>query len=504
MYEGLTAYYGDLHSHCNVGYAHGSLADAFHNARLQLDFTCITVHAHWPDMPRDDPRLDYLVAYHTRGFARTAEHWPRVREMVAAQHRDGEFVSFLGFEWHSNRYGDHNVYFKGAEGEIVRAGDMDDMRRALDGYAARGIETMLIPHHIGYKTGYRGYNWAEFNPQYISVVEIMSMHGASESPAAPRPYLHTMGPRDWRSTLQYGLQSGAVVGVVGSTDHHSAHPGSYGHGLAGVWADDLTREGIWRAIRARRTYALTGDRIALQFGLNDAVMGAVIPATPERHIAVDVTGGSAIDTIEIVHNNRVIHRYAHLPPAGDPFAGPLKVHLEVGWGERGIMTDWQADIRVEGGELLAVEPRFRGYEIVAPQADEHEQYAFSAWGRPAPDTVRFQTRTWGNLTTTTPSMQGMCFEVRATPQTRFTGTFNGQPVAVSITDLLDGPYVEYLSGFVSPAICFYRAVPQAEYRARLTFPHTAAGSRGRDWYYVRVRQQNDHWAWSSPIWVEGA
>lgn len=502
-YAGLTAYHGDLHNHCNVGYAHGSLADAFQNARLQLDFNCVTVHAHWPDIPRGEPRLDYLVKYHEDGFARTAAQWPAVREMVAAQHVDGRFVTFLGFEWHSNYYGDHNVYFKGAEGEIIRAPDMETMRAALDGYAARGVDALLIPHHIGYKSGYRGYNWSEFNPKYIPVVEIMSMHGASESPEAPRPYLHTMGPRDWRSTYQYGLQSGAIVGVIGSTDHHSGHPGSYGHGRAGIWASELTRDGLWQAIRARRTYALTGDRIALKFMLNDAVMGEVLAATPEREITVDVTGGDAIDTIEIVHNNRVIQHYAHLPPDGDPFAGPLKVHLEVGWGERGIITDWRADIRIEGGELLDVEPRFRGHEVVAPQSDEQDKYAFSAWERSAPDAVRFQTRTWGNLTTTTPSMQGMCFTLRGTAQTRFRGTINGQPVDVTLAELVDGPHTQYLGGFVSPAYCFYRAATESAYRARLTFPHEVTGAAGRDWYYVRVRQKNDQWAWSSPIWVEG-
>ena len=501
MYEGFRAYYGDLHSHCNVGYAHGSLDDAFQNARLQLDFACITVHAHWHDMPRDEPRLDYLVDYHTQGFARSAEQWPQVREMVAAQHKDGEFVTLLGFEWHSNRYGDHNVYFKGTEGEIIRAADMPEMRQRLREYAARGIETMLIPHHIGYQAGYRGINWAEFDPEFISVVEIMSMHGASESDAAPRPYLHTMGPRDWRSTLQYGLQQGALVGVVGSTDHHSGHPGSYGHGRAGVWADSLTRDGIWSAIRARRTYALTGDRIALQFGLNNAVMGEVAPASAERAIAVDVVGGDAIDYVEVLHNNRVIHHQAHLPAAGDPYGVPIKVHVEVGWGERGVVTDWQAELRLEGGELIDVEPRFRGYEVVAPQADEQDQYAFSRWERRASDTVRFATRTWGNLTTTTPSMQGLCLEMRATPHTRITGTVNGQPVDVAVADLLDGPRSQYLGGFVSPAIYFHRAIPQAEYSASFTLDHNSV-STARDWYTVRVRQQNDQWAWSSPIWVE--
>ncbi len=50
-YDGLHAYYGDLHNHCGISYGHGSLEDALLNAREQLDFCSVTGHALWPDMP---------------------------------------------------------------------------------------------------------------------------------------------------------------------------------------------------------------------------------------------------------------------------------------------------------------------------------------------------------------------------------------------------------------------------------------------------------------------
>lgn len=504
MYDGLTAYYGDIHSHCNIGYAHGSIEDAFHNARLQLDFACVTVHGHWHDMPRGEERLAYLVDYHENGFRRTAEQWEHLRQTVAAQHEDQRFVTFLGFEWHSNTYGDHNIYFNGVEGEVIRASTMEELREGLRAYARQGIQTMLIPHHIGYKAGYRGINWATYDPEFISVVEIMSMHGASESAAAPRPYLHTMGPRDQHSTLQYGLSQGALVGVVGSTDHHSAHPGSYGHGRMGVWASELTRRGIWDAIRARRTYALTGDRMQLQFSLNDTLMGGITAPDASREMFVEVVGGAAIDYIDIVHNNRTVQRVSPLPDtAGDDYARPLKIHVEVGWGERGVETLWDVALQVVDGELIDTEPRFRGHDIVAPEADAPETYAFSDWQRVAADTVAFQSRTWGNPTTTTPAMQGMCLTIQATPATRLNALVNGKQISVPVSDLRKGPVAEYLGGFVSPAIYFHQAAAEAEYHVQSRFTHRAQSSE-RDWYYVRVRQQNNQWAWSSPIWIEGA
>lgn len=505
-YDKLNAYFGDIHNHCAVGYGHGSLEDAFRNARMQLDFAAVTVHTHWPDIPEDEARLADVVNYHQRGFRVTDAAWSQVQQTVEENNLPGEFVTFLGFEWHSRAYGDHCVYYKGSEGEILRTVDLEDMRRRLRRLHEEGREALVIPHHIGYKQGYRGINWDAFSPEFSPVAEIMSMHGASESADAPYPYLHTMGPRDYRSTLQYGLASGHVVGVVGSTDHHSAHPGSYGHGRMGVWAEDLGRDAIWNAIKARRTYALTGDNIELAFAINGKAMGAILPPAVERRIEVAVNGGSALDYVEIVRNNRVIQRanaYEDLSDErADPFAEPFKVHMEVGWGENGENVDRQVDLDVVNGALIGVEPRLRGHSIVAPQAGEEESYAFSDWERSGAQSVHFSTRTWGNLTTTTASTQGISLEITGGADTLIRGHVNGEPVEVALVDLIVGPRSGYLGGFLTPAFYFHRAVPQRGYRCAIDFSHSVPDAMSRDWYYVRVQQFNGQWAWSSPIWVE--
>jgi len=72
---------------------------------------------------------------------------------------------------------------------------------------------------------------------------------------------------------------------------------------------------------------------------------------------------------------------------------------------------------------------------------------------------------------------------------------------VRLADLLAGPRAHYLGGFLTPVYYFHRAMPLHETTAQFSLTHHAQSDR-RDWYYVRVRQQNGHWAWSSPIWVE--
>lgn len=500
-FDGLNAYYGDIHNHCAVGYGHGSIEDAYTNARLQLDFVAITPHAYWHDIPERDERLAELVDYHNAGFERTREAWDHVTQLAEDNYEPGTFVPFLAFEWHSNTYGDHNVYFKEPVGEILRPDTLEGLRELVRGFQAEGREALLLPHHIGYRKGSRGINWDTYSPELSPVVETMSMHGAAEGSDAPHSYLHTMGPRDWRSTYQYGLAQGHLAGVIGSTDHHSAHPGSYGHGRLGLWSEDLTRDGVWNAIKQRRTYALTGDRIALQFQVNGVPMGSIAPADTHRKVEVDVVGGGAIDYVEVVHNNRVIHRANGFETERvDPLDGPIKVHFEVGWGEIGVATDWDVELVIRQGELVDVEPRFRGGHVVAPAALEPARFAYSSWEREG-NAVRFQTATKGNSNSSTSGTQGVSLELTGDSSTVIDATVNGQTTTVSLTELLEGPHSGYLGGFLTPAYAFHRALGTQDYHCSTSFEHTTTPEQ-RDWYYVRVRQHNGHWAWSSPVWVE--
>lgn len=494
-YQPFGVYFGDLHNHCDLSYGHGSLDAALYNARLQLDFASVTVHAVWPDLPVNDPALEYLVEYHRTGFARAQANWPGYLAAIDAQNEDGRFVTFASFEWHSNAYGDYCVYYKqAADAPIIDAPDLATLRSAVKQAPASAF---LIPHHIGYKRGSRGINWAAFTPDLSPVAEIFSFHGLSESSEGPYPYLHSMGPRHEQSTAHYGWAQGHIFGVIGSTDHHNAFPGSYGYGRLGVWATALTRDAIWEAIANRRTYALTGDRIELAFAVNGQPMGAICAPAQERWIEVAVAGGDALDYVEVLHNNQIIHRENIFAQPTEH--GVYKLYIEVGWGERAGATTWDVDLRVTGGAVRGVEPRFRGYGPTDDPTDH--DYASSHWQQFDAGHVRFQTRTRQNPSLHTPGTEGLALEVEGDAATQLHAVFDGQQIVLSLGELMTGARTFYLGGFVSPAICFHRAAPQTEYRHRFAFLHRHAATQ-RDWYTVRVRQRNDQWAWSSPIWVE--
>lgn len=495
-YAGLQAYVGDIHNHCGISYGHGTIEDAFGNARNQLDFASVTGHGHWHDIPDDLPADDY----HRDGFARLARMWPHVQEVTESFHDPGRFVTFLSFEWHSRTHGDYCVYFNGSRGEILRADGLEALRAEMRRLTEAGYQVMAIPHHIGYARGRRGLNWDDFTPEFSPVVEMVSMHGCGENDEAPLPYLHVMGPRDAGSMLIEGYRRGARFGVIGSSDHHSAHPGSHGHGRAVVWADELSRRGVWDAMQARRTYAITGDRIELRFSVDGAPMGSQLPVTARRELAVDVRGGGALDFVDIVKDGERVHRWtpARLDRAV-AFEGIVPV--SVGWGLRSVAVDWDVELEVIGGRLDSVEPRFRGDEVLDPRRSESGTHRVTDWARTGESGVRFTTVTNGNPTTTTDGTQGMALRVTGDDRTRIAGRVNDEGVDLSLGELRAGGRVGNISGSLRGAYRLGRAVERAESDARFTWEDEGADPTATSSYYVRVRQANDQWAWSSPVWV---
>lgn len=495
-FDDLTARYGDLHNHCDLSYGHGTFADALANAKLQLDFASITLHGAWRDPPRDDPELSYLVDYHDRGFERARQGWPRYLDLVESADDPGAFVTLPSFEWHSMRYGDYCAYFRdGTNTTIADAPDLAALRDAVRDSAGGAF---LIPHHTGYRQGHRGIDWNAFDESLSPVTEIVSFHGSAESCDGPVPYLHAMGPRHEHGTARWGWRQGHRFGVIGSTDHHNAVPGAYGFGRLGAWLPELSRDALWTALAKRRTYALTGDRIALAFAVNGTPMGGVAEPTAERTVEIDVRGGDGLEYVEILHDEQVVHRENVFPRAAGH--GRVKVHIEAGWGEAKTATPWDVGLRVVDGDLAGVEPRFRGPFPSTPPRDG-ELHAPHALERPDADTVRFTTRTWPNPHSALAATEGVCLELDVDEATSLDIDMNGRRHSVPLRDLRTGSRSFHLAGFVSPALRIRRAIAESEFATRFSFRHRP-GPAHTDMYRVRVRQRNDQWAWSSPVWID--
>jgi len=246
VYSGLNPFFGDLHSHCGISYGFGTLQEAFQNARERLDFCSVTGHAFWSDMPAPTERNQSIIDFHLKGFAKLKRLWPQVLKECAEASEEGQFLTFPGYEMHSMSDGDYTVVYRDFSAPIAYAHSLAELKTALlHQKEEQGHDFLAFPHHIAYRRGTRGINWDSFDPRFSPLVEIISMHGCSEGDPSARQFLFVMGPADGEGTMQHGLEKGYVFGVLGNTDHHSAHPGTYGCGLTDLWAASLTRQAVW-------------------------------------------------------------------------------------------------------------------------------------------------------------------------------------------------------------------------------------------------------------------
>ena len=491
-------YWGDLHSHCSISYGTGSLERALRAAAGHLDFAAITGHAAWPDMPQDRARYGPIIDYHLDGFERLARHWREVQAHIERHHRPGRFVPIVSTEWHSIEVGDHNVYYPGSEGPIAHGRDL----RALTASAPPGA--IVAPHHLAYGPGGRGIDWCAFDAQRSPVVEVVSTHGASDDGAGAIASYHTMGPFHAAGSIEEGLKRGHRFGVVGGTDHHAGYPGHHGGGRTAVMAQELTREAIFDALRARRCYAATGDAIELAFDIDGTPMGGEGSGLRDRRITATARGADAIASLEVLRNGRVIASTRSDGRVAD-MATPRRwnVRLEWGWGEKDARVSWRGEARVRDGRLVGADPVFRGEEVIDPRDthrdDEEHEPAHALLARDD-ERVTWRSVTHGNPHPRVPSTAGVVLEIEGDARTSIDVEVNDLRVHHDIGELARGSIAHRLRGWLSEALLVHRAVPDVCFTAMIDARD--AGEHEVDAYRVRVLQVNGERAWSSPIWIE--
>lgn len=489
-------YFGDLHNHNSVGYARGSLGRTFDIAQSHLDFFAFTPHGYWHDIGHYENNIEQKWL---DGFEVTKRRWPEVLAMVREYDKPGVFVPIAGFEWHSTSLGDYHIIFPGLEAEYIR---FDDLRRFQQ--FAKRRRALLIPHHPANRLGHRGANLKWLDREVSPVIEIFSEWGNAEHDRAPSPYIrHTEGGRWTRNTLHHFLAEGYRLGVVASTDDHLGYPGAYREGLAAVLAPELTREAIFDALRNRRTYAVTGDRIELDFRLNGHRMGRELPYARRRTLAVRVAGWDQVDRVEILKNNRVLHRDfpADRLPNPESWRRPVLLRFEYGWGpwpalDMTRVCDWDIRITLDGGVLEDFQTCFQSGPLdesrrdrVVTHSDRHLHVrSFTALRQ------QFEDH----------SQKAVVLAARGGPDTRVTVSLEA-PTRVSLSQTFKQLAVSnemlFTGDFPKESAMLHRLVFHDHYHTSYQVSDADEG-RGVNWYYARVVQANGQLAWSSPIWVE--
>ncbi|HHW09832.1 MAG TPA: hypothetical protein GXX29_07655 [Firmicutes bacterium] len=515
--------WADLHNHNEIGYGRGSLERAARLARERLDIWAFTAHGAWPDLPQNPE--DPAVRKHLAGFAKVRENWPLVLRSLEAATQPGRFIALAGFEWHSSKYGDRHVL---APVSPLQLPGIDIPLTELKAWA-EAHEALLIPHHLAYPPASRAVDWATVDERLSPVAEIFSEHGCSEADDAPWPMDgHSMSPRStvncWRTALDRGLHLGAVA----STDNHEGCPGAYNEGLTGLWVENFSVAGLFAALRRRRTFAVTGDRLVLDWSCLEVPMGETVSLSGRAAggagglqvpLRFWVAGRDAIDCIDLICNGRLWRRWTPGVDVPEDDGGPgpefacgksggkeiWLVRGRWGWGRMGntAVNHWKAELKVAGGEVLKVEP---GFGSVPPEGGADGTCIWS--GGPELSWSSRTSRAYPQC------YDQLLLEVAGDDRTRLELEVEcrldekvwrrraicslGELRQHSCEVAMDEPPL-------TPRFQWARALPAALCTVAVTEQVVLSGevaSKAESYIYIRVRQRNGQMAWSSPIWLK--
>ncbi len=482
-------YFGDIHNHNGLGYGVGSLERSLEIARGHLDFYAFTGHSSWHDI---EPMEGGREAHWHKGFEKHNRNWGKIQEQMAQANRPGEFVSILGFEWHSSRYGDHCILFPGDNKPLVAPATIEALRAFC-----REHEALMIPHHLAYPTGRRGVNWEVFDSSCSPIVEIFSEHGNSEEDRGDYSFFnHSFGGRITENTVRYALDRGLRFGFFASTDSHRGFPGAYGEGLMGAWADGLDRGSIFQAFRDRRTYGLTGDRIEVEFWVNEEFMGGELESPEELRVGYKVSGRDDLDVVDIIHNGRVVHRdYVREDASGGETE---QIRLEWGWGPWGDLAldrvcDWEFSLGVSGASVSRFFPHWQSGPF-----DEDRRHRIERVEENRFEVTSYTSRKGAYRQNPNQSLVLECsvvaegeveVELRRPVAERF---------RVPLEKLRESGQFLPTGPFPKESLLLHRAVPEALSRleGRVVLKR---GDDGPGYVYLRVRQKNGQYAWASPV-----
>lgn len=505
----LKRYVGDIHNHCGISYGYGTIEHAIEFAKTQLDFFSVTGHFAWPDIADDSSMRipEDVIAYHRKGFAKLRKEWPHYKECMKNAETDS-FLPFSSYEFHSFRYGDYTVVCRSLDEDLPdepAEGMRDDrLEKLIHGSKEQTERFLPIPHHIGYKQGYRGINYDAFNPEASPLIEIISMHGCAESSESPIRYMHTMGPRCSSNTYQNGLMRGIRFAVTGSTDHHNASPGSYGFGRTVLWAEDLGRDTVWNALRNGQTSAASGDPIEVMLFADGNMQGSAALKKKVNHIDAFVVGYDKLEKVELVQGDKVIWgRYCF--DQDDSYDGAFSIMF--GWGKKHAEASWDIKISAENGTINSVSPRFRGVDMVDPldvpaNADKYLPHLERNGNE-----ISLHLVTDGNINAVTNSTQGLAIETEGSKDTRINvsikASWAGQSVerqySYTLSEIRSGNTSEYINGFVSPSFDIGPFRTRSEISACISEDFELESSLP---VYLRAYQKNGDAVFSSPVFFD--
>jgi len=287
--------WADLHGHSNISDGTGTPEDYFHYARevAALDVAALTDHDHWG----------------VRFLDQRPDLWQRIKSAVKDTDAPGVFTSLLAFEWTNWIHGHRHVVYFEDDGPMISsiATETDDPAELWE--RLRTENALTFAHHSAGAPS--PVNWSfPPDPELEPITEVSSVHGTSEAWDAP---LRIRGA--WKGNfVRDVLDAGVTLGFIGSGDSHDGHPGlaqlaSGTGGLAALFSEENTREGVKASLKARACYATNGPRIVLVARLGGELMGRDLQTSAlgaDAVVDVRLFGTAPLTRLEVIRSGEVV------------------------------------------------------------------------------------------------------------------------------------------------------------------------------------------------------
>ncbi len=329
------------------------------------------------EFARDRAFLDGM-SHQGNDFQITTPFWNELNALTREYNEDGRFIIYPGYEWSGNTGlgGDRNVMFMQEGRQIHRSSHalVDDLadvatdaNSADDLFQALQDEDCVVIAHIGGR-------YADIKMAHdVRIERSVEVHS-------------DWGTFEW--LIEDALEQGYRIGIVANSDGHkgrhgASHPGAslfgaYG-GLTCLLGKELTRAGLFEALRKRHHYATTGCRMlldvradfaseALRFSddpnlgaatgmaVRSAMMGDILrSAEAEVEVTIDAIGSAPIERVEIRNGLEVLETWR-------PYAAPaLGRRIRVIWEGseyrgRGRQTIWDGGCTLDGNRFERIAP----------------------------------------------------------------------------------------------------------------------------------------------------
>jgi len=294
----LSVYWGDMHRHTDVSshrFTDGSIEATYRYGTdvARLDFLAPTDH-----VDIGTPTSEYI---HGDDY-----NWWRIEKAADLFRMPKIFIPVYAYERSMASPGGHRNLLYLKRGAVPIPGNVKDPRSndpVTLWEKLAGLQDVLVFPHTPGDVMQPLITWTDRKPDYESLVEIYQGLRSSYEyrNAPPDGKLGNTQTDEPGHFYQDALAKGLRYGVEASSDHLATHKD-----FTGVYSGELSRPALFRALKARHTFAAS-DKIIVDFRMDGHLMGDEIHAARPPEAVVKVIGTGQLRRVDIVRNGVVVY-----------------------------------------------------------------------------------------------------------------------------------------------------------------------------------------------------